>query len=139
MSWKNKDKLGTWEGNAAEAIAENLLGSIDASGTVVLANAVVGTAIRADGFAAMRAYAIGEKVALVRTGKMAGVVDDAAAVLVKGSTYFVSETVAGGITATKPSTVGDLVQKVGVACSTTELNISIGTEHVLASNVIGLQ
>lgn len=45
--------------------------------------------------------------------------------LVPGTEYFLSPTVAGEITATPPSTLGQYSAKVGTAVSSTELEISI--------------
>ena len=53
------------------------------------------------------------------------VVESGAGGLVAGTDYFLSPTTAGKITATAPSTVGQLVTRVGTALSTTELMIDI--------------
>jgi len=134
MAWTNKDVRGTYEGAAAEAITENDLVGRDASGTIELPNAAVGTATFALGFAAMKDYAVGEKVAIVRTGRVKGLTDDASAALTVGALYYLSETTAGKITATAPSTVGDVVQVVGVASATDTLEVMIGIPQVVASS-----
>ena len=41
--------------------------------------------------------------------------------LTPGAKYYLSATTPGGITATKPSGAGDIIQQIGVAVSTTEL------------------
>lgn len=45
--------------------------------------------------------------------------------LVPGTVYYLSDAVAGKLTATAPTTVGSLVIPIGVAISTTELKIEI--------------
>jgi hypothetical protein len=43
--------------------------------------------------------------------------------LTAGAIYYVSPSVAGGITATQPGTAGQFIQQIGVASSTTQLEI----------------
>jgi hypothetical protein len=51
--------------------------------------------------------------------------------LTGGTTYFLSTT-AGGVTSTAPSGSGNIVQKVGKALSTTEINVKFSNPIVLA-------
>ena len=51
--------------------------------------------------------------------------------LVFNTTYFLSPTTAGLLTATVPTTVGQLVVEIGVAWSTTDLNVNIKSEILL--------
>jgi len=142
MAWKNKDARGTWEGTAAVAIAENLLVHRKADGLLDLADATTGTAKAAIGFAGLAASLAGNKVSVIRTGKLAGVTDGAGAVLVTGDHYYTDWLVPGGITRDKAGLLGAagaLVQRVGVACSTTELEICIETPHTVASSGVYLQ
>jgi hypothetical protein len=53
------------------------------------------------------------------------------ATLVTGATYYLSTTVAGGLTITPPSTDGDIVVRVGTALSTTEIDIEIAQPVLL--------
>lgn len=52
--------------------------------------------------------------------------------LTGGSMYYLSATTPGGVTATAPSTAGQIVQKVGRALSTTEINFEPSDAIVLA-------
>jgi hypothetical protein len=133
MSWKNKDAHGSHGIATSVATVENDLVGPASDGLLDLACAAVGSAQIALGFAPLKNYAAGERVAVVTSGKIAGVTDDLGAALVVGTYYYLSESDAGKITATKPSTNGDLVQQVGVACSTTELLIAIGPAFVYAA------
>jgi len=133
MSWKNKDAHGSHAVATSVEITENDLVGIGSDGLLDLACAVTGSSQIALGFAPLKDYAINERVAVVTSGKVAGVTDDLGGALVKGTYYYLSESDAGKITATKPSTAGDLVQQVGVAISTTELLIDIGPAFVYAA------
>lgn len=53
------------------------------------------------------------------------------ATLVTGATYYLSTSVAGGLTTTPPSTDGDIVVRVGTALSTTEMDIEIAQPVLL--------
>lgn len=48
-----------------------------------------------------------------------------------GSTYFLDSTLAGKMTTTPPSSVGEFTQVIGKAVSTTEFHIKIGTFYGL--------
>ncbi|RLC47655.1 MAG: hypothetical protein DRH70_02890 [Candidatus Coatesbacteria bacterium] len=133
MAWRNKDARGSWEAIASVDVAENDLMHINTDGKVVLADATSGTAREAHGFAALRGYQANERATLVRSGKIAGITDEAGDSLTTGSIYYLSKT-AGKITATKPSGDGDVVQVVGVAAGSNELNISIGPAFIVASS-----
>ncbi|MCD6327960.1 hypothetical protein J7M28_10475 [bacterium] len=133
MAWKNKDARGSWEAIAGVDIDENELMHISSDGKAVLADASSGVAREGHGFAAMRGYETNERGTLVRTGKVSGVTDDSDSALTAGAIYYLSET-AGGITDTKPTSDGAVVQVVGVAASASELNISIGPAFVVASS-----
>jgi hypothetical protein len=139
MAMKNLDNLGSIQGLASVVIAENLLVYMKTDKQLALANAAVGTAKAARGFAAAKTYAVGERATAFRQGKVISLVDDADAALTVGTTYYLSDTTAGRITKVKPSDVGDLVQEVGFAMSTTELQISIGPSNVVASSGTWLQ
>lgn len=52
--------------------------------------------------------------------------------LTGGSMYFLSATTPGGVTATAPSTAGQIVQKLGRALSTTEINFEASDPIALA-------
>jgi hypothetical protein len=52
--------------------------------------------------------------------------------LTGGTTYYLDAAVAGGLTATPPSSTGDIVQRVGIATSATNINIEIGQPIVVA-------
>ncbi|MBN1591694.1 MAG: hypothetical protein JW941_00435 [Candidatus Coatesbacteria bacterium] len=138
MAWKNKDARGSWEAVSSVDVEENELMHIGSDGKTVLADASVGVVREAHGFAALRGYATNERATLVRSGKLSGVVDESGSPLTAGATYYLSET-AGKITSTKPSDEGDVVQVVGVASGSNELNISIGPAFVVASSGNHLQ
>ena len=138
MAWKNKDARGSWEAITSVDVEENELMHISTDGKTVLADASSGVAREAHGFAALRGYEANERATLVRSGKIAGITDDAGDPLTTGSIYYVSET-PGKITATKPSGDGDVVQVVGIAAGANELNISIGPAFVVASSGTYLQ
>ena len=123
MAWKNKDARGSWEAITSVDVEENELMHISTDGKTVLADASSGVVRESHGFAALRGYEANERATLVRSGKLSGVVDDGDAALTTGAIYYLSET-PGKITATKPSDDGDIVQVVGVAAGTNELNIS---------------
>jgi hypothetical protein len=102
---------------ASEAItAKNLINIHDSSGGKVRkADADGGIAQQADGYAP---FAISNgAIGLVELGE--GIITGLSSLTV-AARYFLSAT-AGGVTATAPSTTGQVMQPVGVALSTTEL------------------
>lgn len=89
---------------------------VSAAGTVNLA--------RADNATTQRAFAIAPtNIASAATGNVltVGVVTSTGWGLTSGSIYYLSPTVAGGITTTAPSTAGQYIVPVGIALSTTKL------------------
>jgi hypothetical protein len=103
--------------NAFENIAANALVYIRTDGTVANASAAVGGH-----------YAKGWSAAAVTTGNPVTVQFEATITGLSGLTvdapYFLSASVAGGITATAPTGAGTLWQEVGIAISATELNFT---------------
>jgi hypothetical protein len=104
-------------GNAFEAIAANALVYIKSDGTVANATAAV-SGHYAKGWS-QSAVSIGNPVTVQFEGTMTGLSG-----LTIDATYFLSSTVAGGITATAPTASGTLWQEIGVAISATELNFT---------------
>lgn len=94
---------------AAVAIAKGQLVGIDANGQAILADADAGTPIPAIGVALVD-MAAGQKGSFAMVGAMT----DASWSFTPGARVYLSGT-AGGITATRPSGTGNLVQPVGVA------------------------
>lgn len=104
-------------GNAFEAIAANALVYIKTDGTVANATAAV-AGHYAKGWS-QTAVTIGNPVTVQFEGTMTGLSG-----LTIDATYFLSSTVAGGLTATGPTASGTLWQEVGTAISATELNFT---------------
>lgn len=104
-------------GNAFEAIAANALVYIKSDGTVANATAAV-SGHYAKGWS-QSAVSTGQPVTVQFEGTMTGLSG-----LTIDATYFLSSTVAGGITATAPTGSGTLWQEIGTAISATELNFT---------------
>ncbi len=104
-------------GNAFEAIAANALVYIRTDGTVANATAAVGGQY-AKGWS-KEAVSVGNPVTIYFEGTLTGLSG-----LTVNATYFLSSTVAGGITTTPPTAAGTLWQEVGTAISATELNFT---------------
>lgn len=104
-------------GNAFEAIAANALVYIKADGTVANATAAAGGKY-AKGWS-QAAVSIGQPVTVQFEGTMTGLSG-----LTIDATYFLSSTVAGGLTATGPTGSGTLWQEIGTAISATEINFT---------------
>jgi hypothetical protein len=101
----------------AAAIAVGELVGINSSGLAVLADCNT-TPIPARGFA-VSGGASGARITICRSGRVEGFTS-----LTAGGTVYLSGT-AGGITQTRPSTVGDIVQAVGYAVSATAIDFEI--------------
>lgn len=115
-------KAGTSNG----AITAKDLVYMEAAGTIARASAAAGTPHRCDGWATT-SVATGQPVIMQLEGKISGLTG-----LVAGTKYFLSNTTAGGLTATPPSATGEMWQYVGTAMSTTELNFEPDTEVIRA-------
>lgn len=89
---------------------------VSAAGTVDLAQADNATTQRVFGIAT-------EDIASGAEGPLltVGVVTSSGWALTAGSIYYLSPTVAGGITTTAPSTAGQYIVPIGIALSTTQL------------------
>lgn len=72
----------------------------------------------------------GTTVTLRAIGQIDGITDDLGAPLVPGSIYYLSPTVAGKVTATPPTTTGQVVQRLGVALSATVLQFTVDLDTV---------
>lgn len=102
--------------NASEGLASNdVVNFWDDEGTVKVRKADAAAAGKeADGFV-KEAVTVGNPAAVYLSGTITGLSD-----LTPAAVYLLSAT-AGAITATAPSTVGNVVQRIGKAKSTTEL------------------
>lgn len=52
--------------------------------------------------------------------------------LTGGTSYYLDDTVSGGLTATPPSDAGDIVQYAGIATSATSINLELGRPIIVA-------
>jgi hypothetical protein len=111
--------------NAGEGLSAGNLVYISAAGTVFKAdaNAVDKAAI---GFV-LASSASGASATVYFEGTITGLTG-----LTAGTRYFLSDTATGGVTATLPTGVGDIVQLVGTAISATELSFEPQTPLVRA-------
>jgi len=106
--------------DSAETIAEGQLVGVDAQGEAVLADADAGTAIKALGVAVRAASgAAGDSVTVAMQAVVAGFSS-----LTPGATQYLSGT-AGGITETRPETIDDVIQPVGLAVSATKVVFNV--------------
>lgn len=62
----------------------------------------------------------------------AGSMNDQLSSLTAGTTYYVDPSTPGGVTATVPTTAGQVIQQIGVAVSTTAIAVEFGMPIVLA-------
>lgn len=115
----------TYTGNAFEALAAGAFVYIKADGTVANASAASG-GVAAVGFV-LAASAAGASATVYFEGR-----NTAKTGLTVGSTYFLSDTVAGGVMTTPPSGTGKLYQVVGLAISTTSLNTEMSQAVIRA-------
>ena len=92
----------------------------NASGTVQVLGLVQDTSIAA----AASGYIITDGILTATTGQWDAVAGTTGG-LTAGTVYYLDPSTAGMITATAPTTVGQYVVRLGVALSTTELEISI--------------
>ena len=106
---------------AFEALSANDAVTIfNDSGTGKMRKANAATGLEAHGFVPSAVSAAASGRVVLDDEILAGFVG-----LTIGSTYFLSDTTAGAITATAPTTSGYLLQRLGVARSATELAIDI--------------
>lgn len=96
------------------------LGRANAQGTVQLVGLVKDASISAAGSGLIQT----DGVLVASTGDWDAVTGGSGG-LTAGSPYYLSAATAGFLTATAPSTTGQFVVRVGLALSTTELDISI--------------
>jgi hypothetical protein len=104
-------------GNASEAITANQLVYFKADGTVAKASGAV-SGHKAQGWAANSA-SVGQPVTVYQEGTIGGLTG-----LTPEATLYLSATTAGAYTETAPTGSGEMLQVVGVALSTTELNFT---------------
>lgn len=104
------------EVTAAANIAARDIVYVSAAGTVNLARADNATTQRAFGIAPAAIASAGTGAILT-----VGIVTSTGWGLTAGSIYYLSPTVAGGITTTAPSSAGQYIVPVGIALSTTQL------------------
>jgi len=104
-------------GNAFEAITAKQLVYFKTDGTVAKASGAVG-GHKAQGWAANSA-SVGQPVTVYQEGTIGGLTG-----LTAEKNYFLSATTAGAYTDTAPTGSGELLQTIGVALSTTELNFT---------------
>lgn len=109
----------------AATIARGQLVGIDANGNAVLADADAGTPIPAVGVALVSGVA-GTRGSFA----MVCAVEDAAASFTPGARVYLSGT-AGGFTATRPSSNGNLVQPVGVAYAATKIAVNVSQSQTV--------
>lgn len=105
---------------AAATITAGQLVGLNSSGKAVLADADAATPIEAVGFALEDAKS-GDTIGVAQIGR----VEDTSATYTVGAKLWLSGT-AGGVTETKVSTAGNIIQPVGTAISATKaiLNVS---------------
>lgn len=99
---------------AAEALTAGSLIYIDGAGEVALASAATG-GNKARGYV-LTAAAAAANVIVYFEGQITGLSG-----LTPGGTYFLSDTAAGGITATAPTDTGELLQSIGQAINATTI------------------
>lgn len=104
-------------GNAFEAITAKQLVYFKTDGTVAKASGAVG-GHKAQGWAANSA-SVGQPVTVYQEGTIGGLTG-----LTAEKNYFLSAMTAGAYTDTAPTGSGELLQTIGVALSTTELNFT---------------
>jgi hypothetical protein len=115
----------TYTGNAFEALTAGAFVYIKADGTVANASAASG-GVAAVGFV-LAASASGASAVVYFEGR-----NTAKTGLTVGTTYFLSDTVAGGVMTTPPSGTGKLYQVVGTAISSTSLNTEMSQAVIRA-------
>lgn len=103
-----------------------VLGRADAAGTKNVIGLVRSTSIAGSATGAVQTDGV-----LVATTAQWDVVTGQTSGLTPGANYFLSPTLAGGITPTAPSASGQYLVKVGTALSTVAMDISTGSMDIL--------
>jgi hypothetical protein len=99
----------------------------NASSTVYVLGLVQATSITNGSTGAIQT----DGVLSATTGQWGAIITGTPAGLTTGSTYYVDPATPGFITPTAPTTVGQYVVPVGLALSTTEMHINVGTVVLL--------
>jgi hypothetical protein len=112
------------------AITEGLLYGVDNTGKMVIANALHGAIVPAVGVA-LKSLSAGDATAgrvgaLLTQGKInfdATEIDGGA--LTPGQPVYLSIAIPGGVTSTRQTGVGDLIQPIGMALTTTQVWLNV--------------
>lgn len=109
---------------------------VKADGTVGLARANNQALMRVAGLVGASSIAVGEAglirfIGPVTSSDWSSVLEDATVTLVPGTAYYLSDATVGKLTSTAPTTAGNAVCYVGLAISTTKLQVSVAPPILL--------